>query len=74
MSHSIKYLAESAAEIEQWLSWEKESLELFHAYGQLLGCTPGGNVYMFVLEDALKGRGITMRQFCEKIAENLGNG
>lgn len=60
---NIPALAAAAASIKRWLEWEEESLELFHAYAQRYGCPGGANVYLFVLEDALKTRGRTLEQF-----------
>lgn len=52
-----------AEEILQWLRWERESLEDFHAYARTFHGTPGSNVFTFVLEDALRQRGLTLEQF-----------
>jgi hypothetical protein len=60
---SIRGLAEASADITRWLTWELESLEDFHRYAQLFGGKPGGNVYTFVLEDALRSQGLTLAQF-----------
>lgn len=60
---SIAQLAVASRVIARWLAWEEESLELFHQYAQRFCKSPGSNVYLSVLEDALKLRGLTLEQF-----------
>jgi hypothetical protein len=38
-------------------------IEDFHRYGHVFGASPGANVFTFVLEDALRHRGMTLAQF-----------
>jgi hypothetical protein len=64
---NIKELRRVNAQIGRWLKWECDSLTLFHAYAQQFGCGAGANVYMFVLREALKSRGMTLERFREQV-------
>jgi hypothetical protein len=64
--HSKKSVGELASAVRtaaQFLSWEAQSLADFHNYAQKFGGPPGGNVFEFVLVDALRNRGLTLEQF-----------
>lgn len=60
---TIKELKQACKEISRWLQWNSETLNDFHAYAQRFGGKPGGNVYTFVLTEALRSRGLTLEQF-----------
>jgi transcriptional regulator with XRE-family HTH domain len=60
---SIRSLATAARTIAKWLEWDREVIEDFHAYAHRFGGSPGGNVYEFVLREALSNRGLTLEQF-----------
>lgn len=61
--YTVSGLAKAAKAITRWLNFEQETLALFHEYAQRFGCPAGGNVYVFVLKDALKSRRMTLDQF-----------
>jgi hypothetical protein len=50
------------------LESEVEVIDGFHNYAQKFGGSPGGNVFGFVLEDALRLRGITLEEFNAEVA------
>ena len=60
---SIRELIEGTQDLTTWLKWERESLELFHAYAQRFGGKPGSNVFLHVLSHALARQGLTLKQF-----------
>lgn len=60
---NARQLAASLREAANWAEWERDSLEDFHAYAQRFGAPAGGNVFEFVLRDALKFRGLTIDRF-----------
>lgn len=66
---SIRQLSQSARELTNWLDWERESLAKFHAYAHKFGCAAGGNVYLFVLRDALAHRGTTPALFEAEVSQ-----
>lgn len=61
--NTIPQLAKAAKVMARWLEWEKETLALFHEYAQRFGTPAGQNVYLFVIRDALKHRGMTLEEF-----------
>lgn len=60
---SVREMQEGARDIVSFLTWHRESLELFHEYAQRFGGTPGSDVFLFVLENALRLQGMTLEQF-----------
>jgi hypothetical protein len=60
---NLKELSQALKELAAYIEWERESIEDFHRYGYMFDATPGSNVFTFVLEDALRHRGITLEQF-----------
>ena len=62
---NLKQIAEALKEAAKWAEWELESINDFHEYAQRFGGTPGGNVFTYVLRDALRFRGLTLEQFRE---------
>ena len=59
---NVRQLAAALRTAADWATWERDSLEDFHAYAHRFGCAAGINVYQFVLEDALRHRGLTLDQ------------
>jgi hypothetical protein len=59
---NTKELIAAMKQVQVWLEFEHDSLELFHAYSHRFGATPGTDVFMFVLKDALAHRGMTLEQ------------
>ena len=64
---TLKQLQQAAKEILTYIEWDREVINDFHTYAQRFGGTPGGNVYMFALRDALRGRGLTLEQLREEV-------
>lgn len=60
---NLMELHEALKELGRFIKWEWETIEDFHAYGHRFGGSPGSNVFTFVLEDALRHRGMTLEQF-----------
>jgi hypothetical protein len=60
---NLKELGEALKELAAYIEWERESIEDFHRYGHTFGASPGSNVFTFVLQDALRQRGMTLDQF-----------
>jgi len=67
---NAKDLSEALAVARDWAKWQSESLDDFHEYAQRFGCQPGGNIFDFVMIDALKQRGLTWQQFHHAVALN----
>lgn len=60
---TLPQLSEALKHLAAWIDWERESLEDFHRYAHMFGGAPGSNVFTFVLEDALRHRGMMLQQF-----------
>lgn len=60
---SMKELHAAARQIADWIEWGGEAISLFHHYAHTYGASPGENVYLFVLEEALRSHGVTLAQF-----------
>ena len=71
---NLREIAEAMEQALDWLKWERESLEEFHAYAHMFGGQPGSNVFTFVLEDALRHRGRTLAQFRTEVAARRQKG
>ena len=53
---TVKELAKAMQEIAELLVYESETLEQYHAYAQMFDFSPGSNIFIQVLEDALAFR------------------
>jgi hypothetical protein len=60
---NLRELSDALHQIVTYIDWERESLEDFHGYAHMFHGMPGANVFTFVLEDALRHRGMTLEQF-----------
>jgi hypothetical protein len=47
----------------RWVEQSLAAVDDFQNYSQRFGGTPGGNVFLFALHDALAHRGLTLDQF-----------
>lgn len=56
-------MADGLKNLAKFAEWTRDSVGDFHRYGHMFGAVPGTNVFTFVLEDALRQRGITLAQF-----------
>lgn len=59
---NLKQLLAALAQLARYIRWERETIADFHSYAHRFGGKPGCNVYKFALEDALRMRGVTLRQ------------
>lgn len=66
---TMRELAQAAKQIAEYIEWDGGMINDFHKYAQHFKCTLGGNVYEFVLRDALRSRGMTLEQFRELRSE-----
>ena len=66
---NLRELTEALKELTAYIEWERETIDAFHRYAHRFGGSPGSNVFMFVLEDALRWRGMTLEQFQVKGGE-----
>ena len=48
------------------MEWQQATIDDFHAYAHRFGGTPGGDVYEFVIRDALRLRGTTLEKLREE--------
>ena len=60
---TIKDVAAALTQASDYFNWEHQYLDDFHRYAHKFGGEPGGNVLHFLLEDALRLRGLTLEQF-----------
>lgn len=60
---TMRQLEEALKQLGDWLEWERETINDFHAFGQRFGFQPGSNVFEGVLREALAHRGLTLEQF-----------
>lgn len=67
---NTRELSEAITELQNWLNWNRDSLGDFHRYAHRFKGTPGSNVFTFVLQDALRYRGLTLEQFQSEIAND----
>lgn len=64
--HTLKDASKILRAIANILDWEKEVIVDVHRYAHEFGCTPGGNVFEFLLRDALRLRKISLESLREK--------
>lgn len=70
---NAKQMAKMLHQASLWAERESEVLDDFHAYAHMFGGEPGSNVFLFVLEDALRHRnGLTLEEFRAKWKERAG--
>lgn len=60
---TVREMSEGVKDLQEWIKWHRDALELFHAYAQRFGGTPGCDVFLYALTDALRSRGMTLEQF-----------
>lgn len=60
---TLRDIRDAMLDAAQWIDWEIELMNDFHKYSQKFGCAPGGNVFEFVLRDALRQHGLSLEQF-----------
>ena len=60
---NITELRRALVEIGRFLEWEQDLIDHYHAYARQFGCPAGGNIHKFVLEDALRFRGLSLQRF-----------
>ena len=60
---TLRDLRDALRQSAQWIDWEIELMDDFHAYAQTFGGSPGCNVFEFALRDALRVQGTTLEQF-----------
>ena len=63
---NLGQLQDALLSTAEMIRWERETLEDFHHFSHEFGGSPGGNVFEFVLQDALRHRGMTRGQLREK--------
>jgi hypothetical protein len=55
---TLRDLAAALNQAARYVRWEREIIEQFHSYAHEYGCSPGRNVFQFVLDDARRMRRI----------------
>lgn len=66
---TVRELTCAAKQIAEYLELDAECLNDFHAYNHLFAKPPGSNVYLNVLQDALRMRGLTLDRFRAEVKE-----
>ena len=67
---TLRDLRDMMLDAAGWMEWEIETIEDFHHFGHEFGASPGSNVFQFVLLEALRHRGMTLKELCARRSQS----